>query len=96
VAAKQGIRLFMEDGSRAIFRLSGTGSSGATIRVYIERFIEDTARHGEDTQSILAPILATALQISDLENFTGRLKPTVNTCMSVVHSNKELSTWDLK
>lgn len=96
VAAKQGIRLFMEDGSRAIFRLSGTGSSGATIRVYIERFIEDSARHGEDTQSILAPILATALQISDLENFTGRLKPTVNTCMSVVHSNKELSTWDLK
>ena len=96
VASKQGIRLFMEDGSRAIFRLSGTGSSGATIRVYIERFIEDAAKLNEDTQSILAPILATALQISDLENITGREKPTVNTCMSVVYTNAELSTWDLK
>ena len=96
VASKQGIRLYMDDGSRAIFRLSGTGSSGATIRVYIERFVSDTSKLNEDTQAMLAPILAAALQISDLEAITGREKPTVNTCMSVVHTNKELATWDLK
>ena len=96
VASRQGVRMYMADGSRAIFRLSGTGSSGATIRLYIERFVEDAALHDEDTQAMLAPILAAALQISDLEAVTGRAKPTVNTCMSVVHSNEELSRWDLK
>lgn len=95
VASKQGIRMYMDDGSRAIFRLSGTGSSGATIRLYIERFVEDAKLHDEDTQAMLAPILAAALQISDLQAITGRTKPTVNTCMSVVHSNEELSKWDL-
>ena len=95
VASKQGIRMYMDDGSRAIFRLSGTGSSGATIRLYIERFVEDAKLHDEDTQAMLAPILAAALQISDLQAITGRMKPTVNTCMSVVHSNEELSKWDL-
>merc|ERR1711967_137436 len=72
VASKQGLRFCFTDGSRVIFRLSGTGSSGATIRMYIEQYSSDEALHKEDAQVGLAPLIAMALDLSKLQEFTGR------------------------
>ncbi|KAF5286188.1 hypothetical protein FQA39_LY16358 [Lamprigera yunnana] len=73
----QGIRILFEDGSRLIFRLSGTGSSGATIRVYIDSYEKsDTTA---DAQVMLKPLVNIGLQISKLKEFTGREEPTVIT-----------------
>lgn len=79
VASNQGLRFVFDDGSRIIFRLSGTGSSGATVRMYIEQFTSDTSKHGLDAQEALGPIIKTALDMSNLTGFTGREKPTVIT-----------------
>jgi phosphoglucomutase len=79
VAAQQGIRFVFQDGSRIIFRLSGTGSAGATIRMYVEAFTADAAQFEADAQDVLKDIIATALETSKLKEFTGREKPTVIT-----------------
>merc|ERR1712176_245923 len=79
VASKQGIRIVFSDGSRIIFRLSGTGSSGATIRLYIEQYEDDKSKMLLDAQDALKPIIETALEVSKLKEFTGREKPTVIT-----------------
>ncbi|MCQ1850546.1 alpha-D-glucose phosphate-specific phosphoglucomutase [Neorhizobium galegae] len=79
VSKNQGIRILFEGGSRVVFRLSGTGTSGATIRVYVERYEPDASRHAIDTQEALADLIAVADQISDLRKRTGRDKPTVIT-----------------
>eukprot|EP00238_Polyblepharides_amylifera_P012424 CAMPEP_0196578810 /NCGR_PEP_ID=MMETSP1081-20130531/7631_1 /TAXON_ID=36882 /ORGANISM="Pyramimonas amylifera, Strain CCMP720" /LENGTH=616 /DNA_ID=CAMNT_0041898139 /DNA_START=774 /DNA_END=2624 /DNA_ORIENTATION=+ len=79
VATKQGLRFVFTDGSRFIFRLSGTGSSGATVRLYIEQYEEDTSKHGLDAQVALGPLINLALETSKLEEFTGRKEPTVIT-----------------
>ncbi|CDZ26082.1 alpha-D-glucose phosphate-specific phosphoglucomutase [Neorhizobium galegae] len=79
VSKNQGIRILFEGGSRVVFRLSGTGTSGATIRVYVERYEPDPSRHTIDTQEALADLIAVADQISDLRKRTGRDKPTVIT-----------------
>lgn len=79
VAKKQGLRFIFDDGSRIIYRLSGTGSSGATIRLYIEQYTNDQARLKEDAQQALKEIINVALDISKLKEFTGRDKPTVIT-----------------
>ncbi|EUB97072.1 Phosphoglucomutase [Rhizobium sp. CF080] len=79
VSKNQGIRILFEGGSRVVFRLSGTGTSGATIRVYVERYEPDAAKHDIDTQQALADLIAVADQISDLRKRTGRDKPTVIT-----------------
>ncbi|XP_074574878.1 phosphoglucomutase, chloroplastic [Curcuma longa] len=79
VASKQGLRFVFTDGSRIIYRLSGTGSAGATIRIYIEQFEPDVAKHDVDAQTGLKPLIDLALSISKLEEFTGREKPTVIT-----------------
>ncbi len=79
VASKQGLRFVFTDGSRIIFRLSGTGSSGATIRMYIEQYTDDAARLKEDAQVALKDIIGVALELSKLAEFTGRDKPTVIT-----------------
>jgi len=79
VAKGQGLRFIFTDGSRIIFRLSGTGSSGATIRLYIEQYTDDKARLKEDAQKALADIIKVALDLSKLQEFTGRDKPTVIT-----------------
>mmetsp|Transcript_5427 Transcript_5427/g.9376 ORF Transcript_5427/g.9376 Transcript_5427/m.9376 type:complete len:561 (-) Transcript_5427:755-2437(-) len=78
-ATKQGLRFVFTDGSRIIFRLSGTGSSGATIRLYIEQYTADAAKLEEDAQVALGPIIKIALDLSKLKEFTGREKPTVIT-----------------
>ena len=79
VSKNQGIRIFFEGGARIVFRLSGTGTSGATLRVYMEFFEPDPARHGAETQSALAGLIAAADEVAQIQNITGRDGPTVIT-----------------
>eukprot|EP00270_Netrium_digitus_P009834 TRINITY_DN3014_c0_g1_i2.p1 TRINITY_DN3014_c0_g1~~TRINITY_DN3014_c0_g1_i2.p1 ORF type:complete len:586 (+),score=191.25 TRINITY_DN3014_c0_g1_i2:99-1856(+) len=79
VSRKQGIRFFFKDGSRLIFRLSGTGSVGATIRVYIEQYESDETKTDRNSADALAPLVSVALLLSKMEEFTGRSAPTVIT-----------------
>ena len=79
VSENQGLRVLLEGGSRMIYRLSGTGTTGATLRIYIESFEPDPARHDQNAQSALHPLITAALTLSRLEHHTGREKPTVIT-----------------
>lgn len=79
VSKGQGIRILFTDGSRIIFRLSGTGTEGATLRVYLEAYDADVSRHHLDAQVALAELIGIALQISELRSRTGREQPTVIT-----------------
>ena len=79
VSKNQGIRILFEGGSRVVFRLSGTGTSGATLRVYIERYEPDKARHDLDTQKALADLIAADDDIAGIKSHTGRDKPSVIT-----------------
>ena len=79
VSKNQGIRVLFEGGSRVVFRLSGTGTSGATLRVYIERYEPDKNRHDLDTQEALADLIAAADDIAGIRSHTGRAKPSVIT-----------------
>jgi len=79
VSKNQGIRILFEGGSRVVFRLSGTGTSGATLRVYIERYEPDTSRHNLDTQEALADLIAVADEIAGIRARTGRDRPSVIT-----------------
>lgn len=79
VSKNQGLYVTFDDGSRIVFRLSGTGSSGATIRVYLEKFSKDSSEYGADAQEGLKPLIEIALKISKLVELTGREKPTVIT-----------------
>lgn len=76
---QQGIRLHFVDGSRIVFRLSGTGTAGATLRIYMERFEPDPARHSLDTQQALAALIPAALEIAEVARYTGRTVPTTIT-----------------
>jgi len=75
----QGIRILFAGGSRVVFRLSGTGTSGATLRVYLERFEPDPARHGIETGAALADIAAAADELAGIQARTGRSQPDVIT-----------------
>jgi phosphoglucomutase len=79
VSEHQGIRIFFEGGSRVVLRLSGTGTSGATIRLYVERYEPDPAHHDLDTQEALADLLAAADEIAGIRRHTGRDGPSVIT-----------------
>jgi phosphoglucomutase len=79
VSEHQGIRIMFEGGSRVVFRLSGTGTSGATLRVYIERYEPDSSRHNIETQEALADLIAAAETIADIRARTGRDAPSVIT-----------------
>ena len=79
VSTKQGLRILFNDGSRIVFRLSGTGTSGATLRIYLEAFEPDTSKHDLDAQIALAEMIQIALQISELKQRTRRDTPTVIT-----------------
>ncbi|MGX8009101.1 alpha-D-glucose phosphate-specific phosphoglucomutase [Mesorhizobium sp. ORM8.1] len=79
VSEHQGIRILFEGGSRVVLRLSGTGTSGATLRVYIERYEPDKNRHDLDTQEALADLIAAADDIAGIKSHTGRDKPSVIT-----------------
>jgi phosphoglucomutase len=79
VTAKQGIRILFAEDARAVFRLSGTGTVGATLRCYYERFEPDPARHGAGTAEVLAPVAAAAEAIAGISARTGRDAPSVVT-----------------
>lgn len=79
VSTAQGIRILFEDGSRIVYRLSGTGTEGATLRVYLERYEPDPAQHDQDTQQALFDLIAIAGEIADIRGRTGRDVATVIT-----------------
>jgi len=79
VSTKQGLYIKFADGSRIIFRLSGTGSSGATVRLYVEKYSKDEAEYLKDAQEGLKPLIEVALEVSKLKEFTKRDKPSVIT-----------------
>jgi phosphoglucomutase len=79
VASRQGVRIVMTDGSRIVFRLSGTGTEGATVRLYLERYEADPANHDIETQEALAGLAAIAEDLSELKQRTGRKTPSVIT-----------------
>jgi phosphoglucomutase len=79
VSKNQGIRIMFEGGSRAVFRLSGTGTSGATLRLYVERYEPDPTRHDLDTQEALSDLILAADEIAGIRRHTGRDKPSVIT-----------------
>ncbi|MBF0268737.1 MAG: alpha-D-glucose phosphate-specific phosphoglucomutase [Alphaproteobacteria bacterium] len=79
VSAKQGVRVLFEDGARMVFRLSGTGTEGATLRVYFERPVADLAKHEDDTQVTLGDLIRAAEELAGIKKRTGRDAPTVIT-----------------
>ncbi|MFZ1110333.1 MAG: alpha-D-glucose phosphate-specific phosphoglucomutase [Rhodomicrobium sp.] len=79
VSKNQGLRIVFEDGSRIVYRLSGTGTEGATLRVYIERYEADPALLAQETQAALADLIATADELAGLRQRTGRAQPDVIT-----------------
>lgn len=79
VSTGQGLRILFACGSRIVIRLSGTGTEGATIRVYLEAFTEDAAQQQLDAQEALAELISVSHQISQLPPLTGRQQPTVIT-----------------
>ncbi|EMS45857.1 Phosphoglucomutase, cytoplasmic [Triticum urartu] len=79
VSKHQGIRYLFGDGSRLVFRLSGTGSVGATIRIYIEQYEKDSSKTGRESSDALSPLVDVALKLSKIQEYTGRSAPTVIT-----------------
>ncbi|XP_043555385.1 phosphoglucomutase-1 isoform X1 [Chiloscyllium plagiosum] len=79
VSRNQGLRIIFTDGSRLIFRLSGTGSAGATIRIYIDSYYKDACKIFKEPQVMLSPLIKIALKISQIHERTGRTSPTVIT-----------------
>ncbi|MDP2852087.1 MAG: alpha-D-glucose phosphate-specific phosphoglucomutase, partial [Gallionella sp.] len=79
VSTGQGLRIGFSDGSRIVFRLSGTGTEGATLRIYLEAYEPDVGKHHIDAQVALAELIGIASDISQLRQRTGRDQPTVIT-----------------
>jgi phosphoglucomutase len=79
VSEHQGLRIIFDDEARIVYRLSGTGTSGATLRVYIESVEPDPARQSLDAQVALRALIDASLELSDLRRLTGRTEPTVIT-----------------
>lgn len=79
ISAKQGVRLIFADGSRIVLRLSGTGTQGATLRVYLEKYEADAAKFEIPTQQALAELITIADQIAEIKTRTKMLEPTVVT-----------------
>jgi phosphoglucomutase len=75
----QGLRLMFEDGSRIVYRLSGTGTAGATLRVYLERYEPEAAKQFVETQEALGALVPLSREIAEIERFTQRTAPSVIT-----------------
>ena len=78
-ASGQGLRILFEGGARIVYRLSGTGTVGATLRIYIERYEADPAQHDQDPQQALADLIAASREVVDLAGYLGRDEPSVIT-----------------
>ena len=79
VSQHQGIRVLFTDDSRVVFRLSGTGTEGATLRVYLERFAGPDEAHDRAPDEVLAPVVASAEALAQIREHTGRDRPDVTT-----------------
>ena len=79
VSQNQGIRIGFTDGSRMVFRLSGTGTQGATLRLYLESYEQNAAKHSVDPQEALQPLIVLADEVAKIKELTGRDAPTVIT-----------------
>ena len=79
VSTNQGIRILFSGGARIVYRLSGTGTKGATLRVYIERYESDPDRHGQAPDAALRELIDTADVIGEIRKRTGRAAPDVVT-----------------
>ncbi|HKJ70877.1 MAG TPA: alpha-D-glucose phosphate-specific phosphoglucomutase [Gammaproteobacteria bacterium] len=76
-SSRQGIRVFFDDGARAVFRLSGTGTSGATLRIYLERWAGDPLTHNDDLQNTLSDLAAAARELGEVHAITGMAGPSL-------------------
>ena len=79
ISKAQGVRILFEDGSRIVLRLSGTGTEGATLRLYLERYAEGPEDLDLDPQAALAPVIRAAHTLAGIESYTGRVTPDVIT-----------------
>ncbi|MEY8767756.1 alpha-D-glucose phosphate-specific phosphoglucomutase [Francisella philomiragia] len=79
VSNHQGIRVIFEDGSRIVFRLSGTGTQGATLRIYLEKYESDSSKFNIPTQQALASLIDIAGDLTNIKSLTGMTEPTVVT-----------------
>jgi phosphoglucomutase len=79
VSTRQGVRLVFDDGARIVLRLSGTGTEGATLRLYLERHAADPAQHDTPVQTALAELAAIADDVAGIAARTGRAGPSVAT-----------------
>ncbi|UPM51262.1 alpha-D-glucose phosphate-specific phosphoglucomutase [Synechococcus sp. A10-1-5-1] len=75
----QGLRILLDDGSRVVFRLSGTGTQGATLRLYLESYVPSSGDLGQDPQAALADLIAAADALAEIKSRTGMDRPTVIT-----------------
>lgn len=79
ISRRQGMRILFADGARIVYRLSGTGTEGATLRIYVERHEPDPEQQGQDPQAALGELLGIATAIAEVERYTGRSAPNVIT-----------------
>lgn len=79
VSTQQGIRIIFTNGSRVVFRLSGTGTEGATLRVYLEKYEADKTKFKQDTQEALKELIDIAEEVAQIKSYTGMSEPTVVT-----------------
>jgi len=79
MSSHQGLRIGFSDGARLVFRLSGTGTQGATIRVYLESYEADISKQHLPSEEALSELVAIALEVSQIEAITGRKAPDVIT-----------------
>jgi phosphoglucomutase len=79
VTPKQGVRVTFAEDARVVFRLSGTGTAGATLRVYLERFQPPADRHDQEVQQVLAPVIEAAEALAEIRRHTGRDAPSIVT-----------------
>ncbi|WP_375652000.1 alpha-D-glucose phosphate-specific phosphoglucomutase [Bartonella sp. LB28NMGDW] len=79
VSTRQGIRIFFENGARLVIRLSGTGTLGATLRLYFEQYESDPRKHNFNPQEVLQPLQQVALKLLNIQQALGRDRPDIIT-----------------
>jgi phosphoglucomutase len=79
VSEQQGVRVAFEGGARIVFRLSGTGTDAATLRIYMERYEGDPSRHNQDPQQALGELIVIASALAEVNAWTGKSEPDVIT-----------------
>ena len=75
----QGLRVWFDGGARAVLRLSGTGTEGATIRLYLEHYRAEGAIEGRNTAEVLEPVRQAILDLAGFQEHVGRIDPDVIT-----------------